>query len=322
MRIIQCSVVKNACHPAFDGGIGTLFTGTSDVVDGYVVAVDNSSDDGTYDAAERALKGMGKDFVIYGFDWPGDCSEAFNAAFDRADGLGADWYLRLDDDCRFKDVDGLREYVSECVREVVRLPELRASDKESIACYPETVIRKGNRYEGIIVETIEHPHVLPLGKYRIGPFVLLDHGTDDTENWGVMRKRQQTSLESDRLYSLIGGADTQEKTMRIANRFFQLSSYLSNARHEEWGAMAMALYSSLAGQGFEPATCYKRMSIISLNNNEDVGRAVEFMLKSKEADPEEFKRQREDMFGSVNAEILGKNVAIDMLAKVFSEIVE
>ena len=56
MKIIQCSVVKNACNPDYDGGIRTLFTGTAGLVDGYVVGVDNSSEDGTHDAAAEALE--------------------------------------------------------------------------------------------------------------------------------------------------------------------------------------------------------------------------------------------------------------------------
>ena len=79
MKVIQCSMIKNACNPGFGGGISTLFSHTDDLVDGYVVGVDRASTDGTYGASRRELDTIGKPFDLYEFDWPNDCNFSKNS---------------------------------------------------------------------------------------------------------------------------------------------------------------------------------------------------------------------------------------------------
>ncbi len=129
MKIIQCSVIKNAIIRNFDGGIDSLFRHTADEVDGYVVGVDDSSTDNTYDAAGKVLDGIGKPFELYSFAWPDDYGAAYNDAFGRADAMGAGCYIRMDDDCRLLDARGIRNSIQKRIdegRETIRIASNKA----------------------------------------------------------------------------------------------------------------------------------------------------------------------------------------------------
>jgi glycosyltransferase involved in cell wall biosynthesis len=280
MKVIQCSVIKNAQSRGVDGGLPTLFSHTKSMVDGYAVGVDDSSTDGSYDIAAKTLEEIGKPFDLYRFKWPHDFSEAFNQPLDRADNLGADFYLRVDEDVRICDTDGIRQMIEERDKDIITL------SNHDYVYLPEMIIRKGNRWGGIIYETIDFPKPMVLRNKSMSTKMIIHH--DRERSLDPRIHNEMCGMEVKRLYGMIPDAN-DEGTFRIAHRFSQigLSRYTDN--WSQWLYTAKALYEDSIRSNYEVGDCYYRISIIHslLGDNE---KTDEFLDKAKEQMPETTER--------------------------------
>lgn len=276
-NIIQVSVIKDACNPDYDGGVESLFTKTAGLVDGYVVRVDSSSTDGTYDAAGKALEGTGKPFDLYEAEWPDDFSAAINDAIGRAEaGMAAGWIFKLDGDMRIigrGSVRSVRKYVTGCKRRVIQF--FCPSADWSHFWYPVVFTGSGVRYEGIVLEMPERPEPQLLRNYDIAPFAMAHYkrcGTEGSEN--PVRARMM-EREAKRLHDAIDGAGP-EQLFRIANRFKEISTDTLNPGHSQWHKGAVALYRKAMEGGYEPGDCLGALCALSIRAG-DAANAIRYV---------------------------------------------
>jgi len=301
MGIVQLSVIKNACLPEYPGGVYRFIHESNPLVDAYVIYVDRSTTDSTYEEVVRVLDSAGKPYCVHWFEWEHNYSLHFNSALDCVSELFPkhNWVFRKDSDVRFsclEELPNVRNFVLRSTADVIRSSEINYKGNIiSHVRWPAYFLRVDRRrYDGVRCESPElnvfrQPRSLLLRQIEILP-IPFNHFTTTTIDAGKKVYYDGLSLdEYQRLLRLKENITTVDCKFRIASRLVQLFRATKN---DACKMLAEKTYRDLVVLGYEVGDCYFKLAEITAC----AGKRSFFLKKASKYIGDELKRLRLQYF--------------------------